>query len=111
MRMTWEYLAGLFDGEGNLCPTQGTIVWSISQSNQRGDLIMQEIQQFLNEQGCWTHRVRAAYRTSRGTGVMHICRTRNRTTVRQICKHLRPYSRIKRHEIQDAWRYLSLYAH
>lgn len=54
MAINWAYLAGIFDGEGNLCMPFGaknTLLMSITQAGPTGIKLLTEIQEFLASNG------------------------------------------------------------
>ena len=104
-KMTWEYLAGFFDGEGTIRFTNNNAChWSIAQAHPRGRAILEEIQTFLREQGIPT----GIHARQRKDG-MYTLWISKRASVEQIGRATLPYLRIKKVEVQDVLRYLQLF--
>lgn len=57
--MNWAYIAGFFDGEGNVCMPLGsnTVLLNITQAGDRGRETLEEIITFLE-----SHKIQANYR-------------------------------------------------
>ena len=109
-RMSWEYLAGLFDGEGNLHTAKtGCLRWSLAQSRPRGLRICREVQQFLVAQGYRASVVSSRYSRRSTPSMMHYVLVQEKRSVQAVCHALLPFVRIKKIEVQDVWRFLLLY--
>jgi intein/homing endonuclease len=116
-RMTWEYLAGFFDGEGCLQTTALRRPYlSVAQSQPRGRQLLEEIKQFLVEQGVTPTKIASVgytrskrrHRTQRVRHMHYLVITR-RQDVALICRGMFPYLRIKKIEAQDTLRFVTLF--
>ena len=106
--MSWAYLAGLFDGEGNIHTTISTIRWSLSQSPP-GLPALQAIQHFLSEQGIRSGIIPNRYHYKRLPKVMHVLVISRKADVRRVCDRLIPHLHVKRTIALDVWRFLTIY--
>lgn len=99
-RMTLEYLAGFFDGEGSVGTTPtGGYRWSIAQKGRRGQLLIAEIRSFL----LCHHGIRAqAYKAYRQD--MYSAGVTLRESVVKLCRLLLPHLHIKKTEVEDLLR-------
>lgn len=115
MKMTWEYIAGFFDGEGHCSLssqklngeghfTRGNPRVTIVQSLERGRALFEEIQEFLSDRSITSvievhnegdDRCRKSYRL-RVTGFKGVV---------AFLSGVFPYLRIKKVEAQDLLRY------
>lgn len=102
--MNWAYIAGFFDGEGNVCIPLGhnTVILNITQAGERGKETLEEIIAFLAQQGirasCAKRRLEAANRKPVYGLWVHP------TTAEGFLKGVLPYLRIKRTIAQDILR-------
>lgn len=118
MQITWQYLAGFFDGEGSISLTQNKSRPNTANYNciftqgvdNGAECLFADIQGFLRERGC------KSYVQKRG-------KTRNRFTNKDIfalqimsrpsCKifleGVLPYLRVKKTKCQDILRYMNLF--
>ena len=113
--ISWEYVAGFFDGEGcvgihqnkarrgNGCP-----VVIIAQTGDRGRLLLLEIADFLKPMGVSTYlgtskRMKDTHRTC------YNLRIANRPGVITFLRGVFPYLRIKKVEAQDVLRFLTVF--
>lgn len=104
-RMTWQYLAGLFDGEGNLHTTRaGAFRLTISQSRPRGQRLMEDVRAFLQDQQIIARISHIRYKQA----TMHYLYL-NRPGIQQAGPQLLPFLRIKKVEMQDMLRFLQIY--
>lgn len=103
-RMSWEYLAGFFDGEGTIRLSNRATHWSIAQSQDRGRRALEEIQRFLGDQG-----IPSGIHVKRRRDGMYTLWISKRASVERIGRATLPYLRIKKVEMQDALRYLTIY--
>lgn len=109
MVMTWAYIAGFFDGEGNIrMPHRSSGQLSLHQADKRGLILFQEIKQFLEGYGikCSIH---CNKRPTPLGKPMYRLYTYNRHGVATFIKYTFPYLRIKKAECQDLMRYLKLF--
>src|SRR5580693_6661318 len=102
--LSWQWLAGFFDGEGsiNLKERSGTH-WSVAQAHARGIRVLNEVKEFLAENG-----IPSALYTRKGDGC-HCLYVSQRELVNQIVAHLMPYLRVKKTEAQDIVRFHKLF--
>lgn len=107
-RMSWSYLAGLFDGEGTIHVTTTHIRWSIGQAPP-GLPVLQEVEAFLKDQGIHAAVRPNRYRYKGRPKIMHVLIVATKADVRQICATLLPYLHTKRVQALDTWRFLTLY--
>lgn len=110
--MNWSYVAGFFDGEGNIhmsfggrCKTR----IAIYQSGERGLVILKEIARFLAEEDMIESRIVTSDRSSKGWKEMHQLAITQRDCVRCFLSWILPYLRIKKVEAQDVLRYFRIY--
>lgn len=111
MNMTWQYVAGFFDGEGCVTtyancarPNHFNTRVIFSQSKERGKDLLKEIQLFLSE-----HRIKSYLHggyDKRNMWNLDICDRRGIETFLLTCL---PLFRIKKTVAQDTWRFLRLY--
>jgi len=113
-KMTWQYLAGFFDGEGHVGihanrarRGNGMPVVSIGQSGERGRVLIVEIAEFLR-----AHDVKCYFGHKRAydnVQAQHILRVANRAHVVTFLRGVFPYLRIKKVEAQDVLRFLTIF--
>ena len=108
MQMSWEYLAGLFDGEGCIVVAGPGIEWRIAQ-NDRGRQALVDVQSFLQARGYSVAFLPNYYQYKGQQKVMYVVRVAKKADVQQICHHLLPYLRVRQLAALDAWRWLTLY--
>lgn len=113
-RVTWDYIAGFFDGEGSLSMmnfshrnTLAAAIVTISQSGEEGLQILSAIRDFLGTQGIkgyiQTQTRRANYR------VMHHLKISARSGVTAFLQEVRGRVHVKRVVVQDVLRFFTLY--
>lgn len=109
--MTWEYLAGFFDGEGttgvyfanhrtSFQPRVGLV-----QSEERGRVLLEEAREFFAAHGAPVTKLYE--RKSIKHKPVWMLQTNNRTSVQIILTHLMPYLRIKKNEAQAVLDFLA----
>jgi hypothetical protein len=113
-QMSWQYLAGFFDGEGNVGIYQnrarrgnGMPVVCVCQSGERGRLLLEEISEFLKPLG-----IKCYFGSKKAHGnvqAQHILRVCNRGNVQMFLRGVFPYLRIKKVEAQDVLRFLAIF--
>ena len=112
--MTWEYLAGFFDGEG----TTGIYAhntahyqprWGITQSETRGLALLEEIEEFLQTQNIKICPIYKRQSLNPRHAVSYLMQTNNRVSVQRILRGLLPYLRIKREEAEYVLNYIELH--
>ena len=105
--MTWEYVAGFFDGEGNICNTKGSggfsPRWSVVQQDDRGKKVLEAIQAFLALAGIKSYLGKSRMRTER---ILWKLNVGSREQFEHIATKLMPYVYVKKLELQDTLRYL-----
>lgn len=115
MRLSWEYIAGFFDGEGNVGIFQnrarrglGTPVITIAQSDERGRLLLSGMQEFLRERSVKSYLDVQRWKNPKHKPgfKLRIC---NRPGVTLFLRGVFPYLRIKKVEAQDVLRFLSIF--
>lgn len=112
-QMTWQWLAGFFDGEGCIrFSPNGGLHLTMGQAGPRGLRCLSEIQHFLAEQGVKTglHGPRYQYlhQRERNTPLYSLWMS-HRDSVCTVGRQLLPYLRVKRVEVQDHLRYCQLF--
>ena len=106
--MTWEYLAGFFDGEGWIgIPSQAETLHIsprviITQSKLRGKILFEEIKSFLS-----VANIKSTVRCARED--MWNLNISGRNNVILFIERLMPYLHIKKLEAQDIGRFLKLF--
>lgn len=111
--MTWEYLAGFFDGEGCITSMKvkkgykmvGRI--QISQSQDRGKILLDEIREFFAQHGITSSICSRAPYGNRVEG--HFLYINSQESSMKFMRGVFPYLRIKKLEAQDTMRYLVMY--
>lgn len=117
--ITWEYLAGFFDGEGtariplgsssSLSPT-----WQVVQGGGRGQKLLAEIAEFLTQNGVTKYTLYSRRQNYPEAGIksrleMWTLGIYKRNDVLMVCRRLFPFLHIKKVEVQDIIRYCSLF--
>ena len=108
MAMTWPYIAGFFDGEGNVSTPFGrTIIRvQITQAGEVGLVVLREIADFLAE-----HGVKSSIRHAKpiaGRKEVYILYTQATHAV-EFLKAVMPYLRVKKVVSQDVVRWRRLF--
>src|ERR1700752_3453021 len=115
MVMSWQYVAGFFDGEGSVGITNGekhggagNAKLALHQSDTRGLVLLGNIQEFLFAHGISSKlgEQRVIPNTCKRMYRLYIY---NRTGVLDFIKAVMPYVHIKKLECQDVARYLKLF--
>ena len=111
--MSWQYIAGFFDGEGclwgNHCDSVG-----IYQGGDIGREVLAEIQMFLFRYAA-TSNIRIKRRSDKDKSnihrnkVMYELTIGNRESMRIFLSNILPYLRVKRILVQDYLRYNKMY--
>lgn len=112
--MTWEYVAGFFDGEGNVGNAHGSGHYSprisVSQAFTRGKQLLAKIQSFLALHGIDSKlSVKVGRRNKLSSTPMNCLVVNGREKVAKLAAKLLPYSQIKKLELQDTLRYMRMY--
>lgn len=105
--MNWAYIAGFFDGEGHLRVKRGGRVWQLTQVH-RGSL--EQIAAFLGRHGIPSH----IYDIGTGKSRKHwqpisTLFVMNTPDVVKILQAIRPWVIVKKQEIEDVLRFLTLF--
>ena len=104
--MTWEYIAGFFDGEGciGIYPDKSTtrVLVEMSQAEPQ-ERVLYEIQEFLAEHGIMFSARRVERRGTHAP--CHKIYTVNRRVASEFLKHIEPFLRVKRLKAKEliAW--------
>jgi hypothetical protein len=108
-QLSWEYVAGFFDGEGNIynrLPTR--ILVSVAQSGNRGKVLLEELQLLLDKEGIRSSLYKM--KTHRfGALDCWVVATSYRDGAQRWLELMLPYLRIKKTEAQDTLRYLKIF--
>ena len=112
--VTWTYIAGFFDGEGNVGifsnrarRGNGTPVVTISQTGERGRILLEAIGEFLGKYGIKSYYGRRkAHGNNAAQYTIRIC---NREHVAKFLRGVFPYLWIKKVEAQDVLRFLIIF--
>jgi intein/homing endonuclease len=116
-QLSWEYIAGFFDGEGSVGIYQnrarrgfGSPVVALVQSGDRGKKLLTEISEFLSSRGVKSYLGRTRKVKVKDTHTTcHVLRVCNRPGVTLFLRGVFPYLRIKKIEAQDVLRFLSIF--
>src|ERR1700722_79291 len=112
MTMTWPYIAGFFDGEGCLHAVgpggaaKGRFRVTIAQSEEVGRLVLQEMADFMQEQGIYAyvcgHHNRKEQREHPGKRkpMWNLWITQQRS-IKMFIEGVFPYLRVKRQRAED----------
>ena len=115
MRLSWEYIAGFFDGEGHVATMNFThrdglaaTMVTIGQSGKEGLQILTRIQEFIAEHGVKGYvgkkaQVREHYRP------MHYLRIASRPSVQAFLSHIFPFVSVKKVVVQDTLRFMKVF--
>ena len=118
MKITWEYIAGFFDGEGNICVCNGrhpkrvlgsnVFQASITQSGAQGKLLLQAIGDVLAK-----HGIRSCICSNRIRSERHAKTWRlsvgGRMAVYNFLLKIYPYLWIKRVKAMDTMRFIRMF--
>ncbi len=110
--MSWQYIAGFFDGEGNVILFQTTDSprlsprITITQFKDRGGKLLDEIRAFLADSGI---KCNTPYHLNRTGNDDHRLVITGRSNVEGFIKGVFPYLHIKKVECQDCLRWLILH--
>lgn len=107
-QLTWEYIAGFFDGEGHIVSRWPSSQLSIAQSGPEGHSVLSAIQDFFFGVGVPAKIIPQKSKYP-GAKPMWILFVTGRAHVLFLLKKLLPFLRIKRTKAQDAIRYDILY--
>lgn len=111
MVVTWEYLAGFFDGEGTVCVPFGACFTprvAMYQSGERGRIVLQAVQKFLIEQDMIFGTLESVQRDGKRK-VSWMLTIRKRDDVQCFLTWILPYLIVKKVEAQDSLRYLKMF--
>lgn len=116
--LTWEYIAGFFDGEGCVScynnparPDALTVVASIAQTGLEGHALLTEIKDFLTGHGIKSyldtkHSRMRSHPTYRKSYALRICA---KPSLIPFLTNMIPYLRIKKVVAQDTLRFYTMY--
>jgi hypothetical protein len=111
--MSWEYIAGFFDGEGHaaLRTASNGAAWfaGIGQSGKEGKQILEEIQEFLRIHGINSNLHADSHKGKFSKRDMYRLTLSNRINVVGLLKKLIPFVHVKKATVQDILRYDILY--
>ena len=111
VKMSWEYVAGFFDGEGCVHMSHGgrckTYV-SLTQTQDRGMRLLREIQRFLIDEDM-IHSHIGSFEKKNRTKTMHVLKITKRSDVECFLLWVLPHVRIKKVETQDVLRYFKMF--
>lgn len=115
-KMSWQYVAGFFDGEGSvgLYQTGGLgnsrFGLSIGQSERNGGYeVLCEIRDFLIEHGVTTKSIAKSCTSGRRGNPMFTLQLNKLESVRLFLAGTFPYLRVKKVVAQDILRYMKMY--
>jgi len=110
--MSWEYLAGFFDGEGSIRVQMGhratAVHIGIHQSDERGKIVLTEIKQFLCEEGI-PSGLQFQRLTPNTNKPMYRLYVYNIEAAKKFVEGVMPYLRIKKLECQDIYRFVCIF--
>lgn len=111
--MSWDYIAGFFDGEGSvyfpLGRNQHYPKMSVVQSQDRGLILLTEIRDFLLSQGIHCTLAKPRMTSPLSNHPMHCLDIYGRDSAIMFLKEVGPRLRIKRVISQDIIRFLSAF--
>jgi hypothetical protein len=114
--ITWEWLAGFFDGEGSISVTLGKHYGicariSVTQSGDRGHDVIEGIAAFLLLQGIFPSKigVRSPENNPLSKLPQYTLAISSRESVDLFLYKIFPYLKLKNLEAQHAWRTLKIY--
>ena len=116
--MSWEYIAGFFDGEGNVqyFGSKPFPSINIAQSKDRGFRVLSLIREFLEMQGIKAQlysydalRFYGQRGVDRGYADVHKLHVIGRDAVVKFMENVLPFLHVKQLEVQDCLRYETLY--
>lgn len=113
MKLTWDYIAGFFDGEGSvstMCFThrqgiQGTVA-TLSHSGAEGLFILTQIRDFLWERGIKGYLQKP--QTNGRYRPMHNLKMSSRASTEAFLKEMLPRVSVKRVIVQDTLRFFTM---
>lgn len=112
MRMTWPYLAGLFDGEGCLISTQSLLAYrmQIVQGKNNGGLaLFEEVRDFLKGYSV-VAKITCSHATcKRGWNPLYVLYISRQQHLKTVLEKLLPYLRVKKTVAQDCLRIIKLF--
>ncbi len=118
MAMSWQYIAGFFDGEGCIRLANegkggiGSIQISLHQSANRGLYLLLDIKKFLETNGIVNIGIQTQKKCSQLTKKpMHRLYIYNRVSACIFIRNVLPYIHIKKVECQDILRYMIMWPH
>jgi len=117
----WAYLAGFFDGEGNICCTSPSFRLQLAQSGWRGKVLMEEFRRIFKEECKLPGKIRVTPwipnaknmkswpKKPKNPQTSYRLTVTHRDSVRFILSRMFPFLKIKKVETQDVLRYFRLF--
>lgn len=108
--LNWSYVAGFFDGEGNIETMQPTAPRiAIGQAGAIGLLCLNNISSFLRQQGVESRIANFEKPLGLGKKPMHYLRIIGREPCGRLLSSMLPYLQVKKTMAQDTVRFLKLF--
>lgn len=109
MKISWEWIAGFFDGEGSIgvytnnARACGMTTASVSQAGDRGEKVLKEIQEFLTQRG-----IKSYLGCKKNVRIKDVWALRilARSSLDPFLRGILPYLRVKKLEAQDVLRFI-----
>lgn len=112
MRMSFEYIAGFFDGEGSIYAPIGRNVHTphlaLPQSGPEGKQVLDEIAAFLESKGIDVYRMHPRLTSKIGKKPMHTIEIGNMKSATLFLQAVLPYLRVKKVKAQDVLRFVKM---
>jgi len=107
MVLSWEYIAGFFDGEGHVCVIIKSNNVGMCQQGDNGKLVLSDIAETCAVAGihCGVYAANEAKRAVQ----MYRLSVQGRESCRRFLMKVLPFLRVKRTIAQDALRFFTLY--
>lgn len=117
MQVTWEWLAGFFDGEGTARIGRSNSIspmWQLVQAGDRGERVIREVASFITQQGVKRYTLYSRAANYPGKDIVSrlecwLLQVFSREDVILIYRGMLPYLRVKKTDVQDILRYCILY--
>lgn len=113
--ITWQYLAGFFDGEGcvNYANSGSARTYRVrltfSQAFPRGKVLLSKIKSFLESNGCKLGKIHTSGRQATEDKQGWQIQVVRKDSTSKVMKEMLPFLEIKKLEVQDALRRQKLY--
>lgn len=108
--MNWDYVAGLFDGEGSVCIPNGAHFMprvAIYQSGERGRVVLTQVKRFVMGEDMIVSRLYPYQRGKRKLMWSLIIEKREDTAC--FLTWILPYVRVKKVDVQDHLRFMRVF--